>query len=143
ESLTFTRASAPTSAQRLNRMVEALKLSWGSAMKLLRSSTRKIPAALKSNSRVLSNSTARAFGTAGSLAVSGNAIGIGRKFAPDISITGACADAKVASGSIKQKARGGGQSIFTVGTPIGPRYREAWCAGDRGAARTGQLCAPR
>src|SRR5215471_15171753 len=124
-------------------MAVTLKPSWGSAMKLLRSSTRKIPAALRSNSRVLSNSTARAFGTAGSLTVSGNAIGIGRKFAPDISITGACADAETAIGSAKQRARRVAKTIFTGGTPIGLRYREAWHAGDLGAARTDQLYVPR
>src|SRR5258708_20876837 len=100
-------------------MAERENPSFGSGMKLFRSRRRNVPAAVRSKVKVLSNSIARAFGTAESLTGGGTAIGIGRKLAPEISITGVCANGADACRALsKPSARSVEQTILKVETPI-------------------------
>ena len=76
-------------------MVDAVTPSFASARKLFRSSTWNRPQAAKSKAIAVSNSAAAALAPSSCVSGAATAIGMGRKFAPEISITGRCANATV------------------------------------------------
>src|ERR1700687_349499 len=118
-------------------MLLASRPSAAEAVKLFRSSTWKMPAADKSKRSVASNSLSAVRAPSSAIGV-GTAIGIGRKFAPEISITGDCETAAPERNRSSEAIsvdhwRGMG---LTVGTPgelrwFGACYEDGRAAGGR------------